>query len=81
MKMVFAAKEPLSNFTLCPTGVRSRMKSARAAGANEKAVADTKAAADNLRKLIKVVLLPISKFAINVTIGSIAKCSRNLSIR
>jgi hypothetical protein len=45
------------------------MKSARAAEANEKAAADIKTAADNLRKLTMVVLLLIWKFVINVTAG------------
>jgi hypothetical protein len=41
------------------------MKSARAGEANEKAAAHTKAAANILRELIMVVLLPVLEFAIN----------------
>jgi hypothetical protein len=57
------------------------MKSARAAEANEKAAADTKAAADNLRQLIMVALLPILNEVRNNRYGRLAKFSRNLFIR
>jgi uncharacterized protein (UPF0147 family) len=49
--VVLAATEALSRLTVWPTGVRSNMKSARAAEANERAAAEIRAAANIFREL------------------------------